>query len=876
MARTVHVLPHTHWDREWYKPFQSFRMTLVDLVDDLLPLLEADPSYAHFMLDGQTAVIDDYLEIRPDAADRLRRLVTSGRLSVGPWYILMDEFLVSGETMIRDLALGIDKAAEFGGAMEVGYLPDMFGHIAQMPQLLRQFGFAHTTVWRGVPDRLCDSPAFWWEAPDGSRVRAEYLPRGYGNGAKLPDDAKGLVEQVDRYAEAHPHQATDPLLWMNGTDHLHPQPQLGRLVAEANALQDRWHFRVGGLAEYARDAVTNGLPTYRGELRSGARANLLMGVASNRVDVKQAAARAERSLEREAVPLWALFAPPDSWPTTFLAAAWKEMVRNSAHDSICACSVDEVVDSVLHRFDEAIGIAEGLADRALAAAAEGAGGDVPLAVNPVARTRSGVVSFELPPGDDLPGTQTVGSSPPEVQFVTTTAAQAVDFHRVVVENFLDVDRIDVEHGADGSLDLHLHVDAGRFGLLDPAPSLAAVEELASTRPDASCRFHMTWQATRTVLAHVADVPGFGWRRTAPAALSVDPATASDRTLSNGILTVDVADDGTYSVNGHGGLGRLVDDGDKGDTYNWCPPANDTVVDAPDSVEVTVLETGPVRAQLATVATYTWPHATFGEERVGEHRVVVTTTLELHAGDDLLRVDVALDNQTRDHRLRAWFPLPTAATTSTAECAFATIERGLTAEGGPNEEGVPTFPSRRFVCAGGLTVAHEGLLEYELVDIRDGAAHSLALTLLRCTGLLSQIPMRTRMLPAGPITPMEGPQMAGPQRFRYAVHLGGRDPYDVVDDAFVPMRGLGSPGGAERIHGDRHQALSVTGAVVSAVLRDPSGGLTVRVFNPSASTAEVTIDGRHGWKVDLRGRPLEPFEATFDLAPWAIQTVQLQP
>jgi hypothetical protein len=124
--------------------------------------------------------------------------------------------------------------------------------------------------------------------------------------------------------------------------------------------------------------------------------------------------------------------------------------------------------------------------------------------------------------------------------------------------------------------------------------------------------------------------------------------------------------------------------------------------------------------------------------------------------------------------------------------------------------------------------------------------------------------------------MEGPQMAGPQRFRYAVHLGGCDPYDVVDDAFVPMRGLGSPGGAERIHGDRHQALSVTGAVVSAVLRDPSGGLTVRVFNPSASTAEVTIDGRHGWTVDLRGRPLEPFEATFDLAPWAIQTVQLQP
>jgi mannosylglycerate hydrolase len=878
MARTVHILPHTHWDREWYKPFQTFRMTLVDLVDELLPLLEADPSYAHFMLDGQMAVIDDYLEIRPHEADRLRRLALSGRLSVGPWYILMDEFLVSGETMVRDLALGLEKAAEFGGAMTVGYLPDMFGHIAQMPQLLRQFGFDHTTVWRGVPDHLCDSPAFWWEAPDGSRVRAEYLPRGYGNGAKLPDDAKDLIEQVDRYAEAHPDQATDPLLWMNGTDHLHPQPKLGRLVAEANSLQDRWHFRVGGLAEFAADAVVDGLPTYRGELRSGARANLLMGVASNRVDVKQAAARAERALEREAEPLWALFAPATAWPSTFLATAWREVIRNSAHDSICACSVDEVVDAVLHRFDEAIEIAEGLTERALGAVAEAAGGDRPIAVNPVARTRGGIVSFRLPLGADVPGTQPLWSAPAEVPFVTMTAADAVGFHRVIVENLLDVDRIDVETRDDGSLDVHIHSDERRFGLLDPAPSLDAIKAAAAAQPGAECRLHWAMPPSRVVLAHVADVPGFGWRRTGPGPLTVAPVTTSERTLSNGILTVEVAEDGTYAINGQAGLGRLVDDGDVGDTYNWCPPADDTVIDAPMSVSVRVVESGPVRGRLAITAQYAWPERAAGQRRVGSRPVTVTTTLELHAGDDLLRVDIALDNQSRDHRVRAWFPLPSPAATSVAECAFATVERGLTAEGGANEEGVPTFPSRRFVCAGGLTVAHEGLLEYELVDIAGSGdmarAGALAITLLRCTGLLSQIPMRTRMLPAGPITPMEGPQMQGPQRFRYAVHLGGRDPYDVVDDAFVPLLALGVPGGPELVSGESHQALSVSGAVVSAVLRDPSGGLTVRVFNPSASPTTVTIDGRHGWKTDLRGRPIEAFERSFDLAPWAIQTVQL--
>ena len=150
------MVPHTHWDREWYSPFQTFRLRLVELLDDLLPRLEADPSYAHFLLDGQMAVVDDYLAIRPEAEERLRRLAASGRVAMGPWYVLMDEFLVSGETIVRDLQLGLDRAARFGGAMSVGYLPDMFGHIAQMPQILRQFGFADAVVWRGVPS---DGPA---------------------------------------------------------------------------------------------------------------------------------------------------------------------------------------------------------------------------------------------------------------------------------------------------------------------------------------------------------------------------------------------------------------------------------------------------------------------------------------------------------------------------------------------------------------------------------------------------------------------------------------------------------------------------------------------------------------------------------------------
>ena len=367
--RTVSIVPHTHWDREWYSPFQTFRLRLVDLLDDLLPRLDADPSYAHFMLDGQMAVVDDYLAVRPAAEPTLRRLAASGRVSAGPWYILMDEFLVSGETTVRNLQLGLDRAAAFGGAMDVGYLPDMFGHVAQMPQVLRQFGFEHAVVWRGVPSKV-DRSAFWWSAPDGSTVRAEYLTQGYGNGARLPDDAKALIAAVGDFETEWESFLVGPILWMNGTDHLMPQPWLGRLVAEANGLQDDYELVVRSLAEHLAEAVRpTALPSWTGELRSGARANLLMGVTSNRVDVRAAAARAERAVEQLAEPLAALYQPADRWPGALLDEAWLNLVRNSAHDSICACSVDEVCDAVLHRYAEATQIGEGLATRALDALA---------------------------------------------------------------------------------------------------------------------------------------------------------------------------------------------------------------------------------------------------------------------------------------------------------------------------------------------------------------------------------------------------------------------------------------------------------------------------------------------------------------------------
>ncbi|MCB1003795.1 MAG: hypothetical protein KDB35_06380, partial [Acidimicrobiales bacterium] len=716
--RRVTIVPHTHWDREWYSPFQTFRLRLVDLLDELLPRLEADPGAAHFLLDGQMAVVDDYLAVRPEAEERLRHLAVSGRLAMGPWYILMDEFLVSGETMVRDLEQGLDRAASFGGAMEVGYLPDMFGHVAQMPQLLAQFGFEHAVVWRGVPAAIGRS-AFWWEAPDGSTVRAEYLPEGYGNGAVLPMEGKELIARLDAFVDRYGARLEgadgepDPILWMNGTDHQVPMPWLGHVVDEANREQDTYELRVGSLAEHLAGAPTEGLPTWRGELRSGAHANLLMGVASNRTDVRRAAATAERALEARCEPLWSLLQPADRWPATLLAEAWRHVVHNAAHDSVCACSVDEVCDAVLHRYAEAVDIADGLAKRAVDRFAMTLDHEGSVVVNPSARPRGGAVAVVVAGEDDVPGTQRLRVWAADGHLGTFPRDEALHMAPRLVDE-LGAHRFTIEATDAGALVVLTVDDESRVPASFPVRDLAA--RLADRGDDASVEVRVRQAPKQQVLARVEAVPGYGWQAvTVPKPPANPVAVVDGHTLGNGLVTVVVDPaDGTFALDGHSGLGRLVDGGDVGDTYNYCPPATDREVGAPSAVTVEVVEEGPVRAALDVVRTYRWPAAAVGlDARTGDEvDVAVTTRVELHAGEAFVRVTTTFDNPARDHRLRAWFPLPERTATSRAECAFAVVERGLIAEGGDSELGLPTYPSRRFVQAGGLTVAHEGLLEYE--------------------------------------------------------------------------------------------------------------------------------------------------------------------
>lgn len=403
----VTLVPHTHWDREWYEPFAVFLSRLEQMMDTLLDL--AADGFPHFHLDGQTAMIDDYLARRPDRGEELAAHVRDGRLSAGPWVAQMDEFLTSGESHIRNLEMGLDRARRLGRALEVGYMPDQFGHIGQMPQILRLAGIDKAMVWRGVPSSI-DTSTFRWQSPDGSEVLTESLPVGYSSGWKLIRDEQPFGDVVGSEVERLlPYSRDRRVVLMVGYDHAGPDPTMPDRLANAE-LPDNVDVVVGGVAQHVGALTwTDRLPLWRGELRSSARAHLLPNVYSARVHQKRERGRVEALIERYAEPLAALV-PGFEWPADELRRAWTLLLWNGAHDSACGCSHDQVAIDVDARFAEAREIGESIVERALSSLGEQMSGSGVIRINPSPFERDGVPPLGYAVTDPAPESPLAGIS----------------------------------------------------------------------------------------------------------------------------------------------------------------------------------------------------------------------------------------------------------------------------------------------------------------------------------------------------------------------------------------------------------------------------------------------------------------------------------
>jgi mannosylglycerate hydrolase len=740
MPYQAFIVSHTHWDREWYQPFQEFRIRLVTLVDKLLDILAGDPSYRHFMLDGHSIVVKDYLQIRPEREPDIREQVQKGRLLIGPWYVLPDEFLVSPEALIRNLMLGDRVARCFGEPMSVGYIPDSFGHISQLPQILAGFGIHDAAIWRGVPDLPTE---FLWQSLDGSAVLAVYLRDGYGNLAWTPHDPDGFAQIVHQAVDSlAPHATTHAILLMNGMDHMEPFAGLPGLMTLAEERLTDLKLIHGTLPQYvaAVRAANPGLQAVQGEFRSPQRSSIIPGVLSARMWIKQRNRACETLLEGWAEPFSAFAAwvhsrthAPANVPLhesnhAFVRHAWNLLLQNQPHDSICGCSVDQVHEEMRFRFDQVEQIAEEITRRSLTSLVGHittrspelsapqevlAAADlvepapyVPIVVfNPTDGPRTDLVPVQVQMPPAWPGYELVDEEDKPLPW-QKLGEEKLDSSLLGIDREELLSRLTQEHpervGGQGIVRLRYHKDKagpvvvitlGAHGQPTPIQVETALTEIRRRLYTAGGN-HPALDvevAPLTTLAFVAqDVPGHGYRvyflRPGPARLTRE-ARAGALSIENEFYQIEadrvngsitLRDKTTGIV--YRGLNRFVDEGDRGDVYTYCPVEQDVVVDEPARPPVVrLLETGPARQTLEIALRYRVPAWLTASRRARLARRVtlsITTRISLISGVRRVDFETTVNNKARDHRLRVCFPTPVRTDCFRTETPFDVVERPL--------------------------------------------------------------------------------------------------------------------------------------------------------------------------------------------------------
>ena len=822
--KTIHIVPHTHWDREWYLTFQSFRMKLVHLIDALLDLLDQDPTFSHFTLDGQTIVLEDYLEIRPQNEAALIQHIRSGRLVIGPWYILPDEFLVSPEATVRNLLLGRKMCARMGKRMEVGYLPDPFGHIGQMPQILQGFGIETAAFRRGLSDEPCE---LWWHAPDGSRLLTAYLRDGYDNAASMPSDPDRFLDFVrERRDSLFPHSAVDHLLLLNGTDHQEAQPWIASLVKNTTLENDR--VIISTLPAYMKTVMEQvqsedlELPVVHGELRDPKRHHLLPGVLSSRTWIKQRNHTCEVLLERWAEPYaaWADFMSGDlpdrtlltglvttprlRHPEEFLEEAWRLLLQCHPHDSICGCSIDQVHEEMRTRFDQVEQIGEEITRQNLSAIAEGvdtthmrdSGSAIFMVFNPGSQPHSDIVeaAFELPAGSDhVEVVDEQGQVYPHRLHgspVRTLAEMDLDPDSLLeIVNTIEDGRvmgsaivdIKVVQSSDHTLITVVLSEDAEPDLDKIQRGYAEIEKLVAEGEVKHFKLHARFVQEGSISFIAREVPAHGYRifGIRPAAQGPDPAEANEgRILDNGLLRIEAVQDGTLTLtdlrNGmtFPNLLQFRDDADRGDSYTFCPVDGDEPIERIGRPRIRRSIDG-IEQRLEIDLLFRVAEGLYEDRTViSAEKVDLPVHLRVRLLEGVPRADVEIKliNRAQDHRIQALFPLPLPIAKAYYGGHYDILRRSTEippADPDWSEQPVMEFPMRDFVAArweeGGLMVASKGLREGSVSP--DGV---IAVTLLRCFGWLSRGDLSTRNGVAGPQIPTPGGQELGEHVFQLSM------------------------------------------------------------------------------------------------------------
>ena len=874
--RRCHYVLSTHWDREWYQTFQAFRFRLVKLMDRVLEGWRTGELASPLQADGQAILLEDYLEVRPERRAELERHAREGRLIIGPWYAMPDEFLVSGESLIRNLRRGREIARAFGGQPScAGFACDMFGHNSQLPQIYAGFGIVAALIWRGL--NTWDRRNLLWEGADGTVLPTYRFGRvGYctfardvraSAGPPRSLDADTLNESLDSLIAWNAECSdVEPLLLFDGCDHMEWEPEAYRVLRqriEQGDAPEGYEIVHSTLDDFCREMAAQAERIQTrviGELREPARYTeerdnqwLIPGVLSSRVWIRQENAACETLLTRWAEPLSALaqHALDQPYPDGLLDVAWRWLLRNHAHDSICGCSIDQVHEDMRFRFSQCRGIAEEVSSDTMRRLAANVG-------EPVA--------------------------PDELRLTLWNAAQTP---------------------VDGSVEVTLQIPTAwpafnEFFGFEPQPAFriydaegdeVPYQRLRQTMHQPVWRIH-DWGAIQSIGVHQvrvslpAGIPALGYatytvRPGEPLERTRHPATpglaTSERSLENEHLAVTVEANGALTLLDKGTGQRyerlltFEDTADIGDGwFHGMAVHDETYTSTASASSVALVHDGPWLSTLR-IRTSMWVPAAmdFGGMVRSDNRVelMIDSLVSLRPGARHLEIETTVHNNAYDHRLRVLFPSGAHTDSYLSDTPFDVVERPVALRGDNHlyrELEVETKPQRSWSAVAdderGLAVISDGLLE---TAVRDLPERILALTLFRATG-------RTVGTAGEP-----GGQLQGPLHFRYWVAplAGPPQSADARAELFVLADRLACGVRAaqlQAIDADelRHEGglppvdslLTVEGPVVVSSVEMRDDALEIRAFNPGLEEVVATyrvadcVAWQDAERVDLEGHP----------------------
>ena len=701
--KKIHVVAHTHWDREWYFSDNEAFIQFSYHMDEVIYALE-NGELDYYYLDGQLSILDDYLKVYPNQEAKIKELVEGNKLFIGPWYTQMDEFVVAGESVVKNLQIGIDMSKRLGGHTALGYLPDSFGQGKDMPKIYNGFGIEDAVFWRGMPNEVTKSREFYWTAEDGSKVLTINIRNGYYAGVALVEgeiyQKKAILDIVSE------DSATTNITLPVGGDQRAVDRNLKAIIEEANKeFAEEYQIEESNyphIFNLLKKEATD-LPTVQGEFMSGSVSKIHRSIYSSRYDLKKINDTIENRLIFQLEPLM-LMADDLGIPfkRELMDYTWKLILKNHAHDSIGGCNTDKTNEMIMARYKEADQLSYSTVD---------------YLVRKIAESIEGIQENDLVLFNTLPYRRTEPYTL-EVSTKKTTIKLFDDQRHEIPFQLISTEKVYAgevrrsESDYDEAKYYYIH----KISFINELPALSyqivsveeQVESATQEKPVAS---------EETMIENAA----------------------YKITFSNGQFSILAKEQGiTYKNCLH-----VEESGDEGDTYDYSPAYFDSIHHLFFETAEVAIQSGKFLSTMSVTGSWFVPKD-LAARKAQKVDTEIEYTLTLSLKNDSKRVDMKLsvNNQALDHRMRLVVKTPVKSQVSYADTLFGIVERNNNdphihdwRELGWKEEPTEIYPMIHYANTHDLetswTVMSKGIKEYQVID------SDMYITLFRGVGFLGR-------------------------------------------------------------------------------------------------------------------------------------------